>query len=162
MFNCWNLRRAKRHNNGLHIAHDSCHLFTGPTLKKQQNIILELTVRKWPPFAPIGPHCSHWPPLAPVSPLAPIGPRWPPLATIGPRWPTLAPIGSRWHPLAPIGSHWSPFAIPKCAKSIVKLVLSATVKQKYEFHLGLLFKHIKSVSFTGKPKNRSHRDPRDP
>ena len=41
-----NLRKAKRHNNGLHIAHDSCHLFTGPTFKKQQNIILELTVRK--------------------------------------------------------------------------------------------------------------------
>ena len=32
MFNCWNLRKAKRHNNGLHIAHDSCHLFTGPLL----------------------------------------------------------------------------------------------------------------------------------
>ena len=44
MFNCWNLRKAKRHNNGLHIAHDSCHLFTGPTFKKQQNIILELIV----------------------------------------------------------------------------------------------------------------------
>ena len=25
--NCWNLRKAKRHNNLLHIAHDSCHLF---------------------------------------------------------------------------------------------------------------------------------------
>ena len=25
-------RIAKRHNNGLHIAHDSCHLFTGPLL----------------------------------------------------------------------------------------------------------------------------------
>ena len=44
--NCWNHRKAKRHDNGLHIAHDPCHLFTGPTLKKQQHIILELTVRK--------------------------------------------------------------------------------------------------------------------
>ena len=33
-------------NNGFYIAHDLCHLFTGPTLKKQRNIILDLTMRK--------------------------------------------------------------------------------------------------------------------
>ena len=43
---CWNFRKAKRQNNGLHNAPESCHLFTGPTSKKQQNIKLELTVHK--------------------------------------------------------------------------------------------------------------------
>ena len=46
MFNGYNPPTSKRHNNGLHIAHDSCYLFTGPTLKKQKYIILDLTIRK--------------------------------------------------------------------------------------------------------------------
>ena len=33
-------------NNGFYIAHDSCHLFTGPTLTKQKDIILDLSMRK--------------------------------------------------------------------------------------------------------------------
>jgi hypothetical protein len=44
MFNGWNPRKAKRHNNGFHIAHDSCDLFIGPTIKKQKDIILDLTM----------------------------------------------------------------------------------------------------------------------
>ena len=74
MFNCWNLRKAKRHNNRLHVAHDSCHLFTGPT------------------FGP------RWPPLAPVGPRVSIGPHWPPLAPISSHWPPLAPVGTHWPP----------------------------------------------------------------
>ena len=32
-------------HDGLHIPHDSCQLFTGPTSKKQKDIILDLTMR---------------------------------------------------------------------------------------------------------------------
>ena len=46
MFNGYNPPKSKRHNNGLHIAHDSCYLFTGPTLKKQKYIILAMPRRK--------------------------------------------------------------------------------------------------------------------
>ena len=56
-----NLRKAKRHNNGLQIVHDSCHLFIGPTFAKQQNIILELTVHT---KCTIG---FHLPTLAPID-----------------------------------------------------------------------------------------------
>ena len=68
MFNCWNLRKAKRHNNRLHVAHDSCHLFSGPTFG------------------------SRWPPLVPVGPRVSIGSHWPPLAPISSHWPPLAPV----------------------------------------------------------------------
>ena len=66
----------------------------------------------------------------------------------GPRWPPFAPIGPPWPPMVPVGPHLPLFAIPKCAKSIIKLVVSDMLKQKCEFHCGLRVKKVKSVSFT--------------
>ena len=59
----------------------------------------------------------------------------------GPRWLPLAPIGPRWPPLAPIGPHWPP---AKGAKNIIKLVVSAMLKQTCEFHWGLRVKTIQN------------------
>ena len=49
-------------------------------------------------------------------------------------------------PLPPVASRWPPFAIQKRAKRSVKQMISAMLKQKYDFHWGPRVRKVKSVS----------------